>query len=70
MDIELLISPVEARPVVCDKTYDICNDRNERKKRARIEMFVGLEEELVARYKNNVAINSITVRIRSLRIHA
>jgi len=33
MDIELLISPVDARPVVWDKTDDIYKDRNETKKK-------------------------------------
>jgi len=31
LDIDLLISPVEARPVLWDKTDDIYKDRNERK---------------------------------------
>ena len=31
-DIDLLISLVEARPVLWDKTDDIYEDRNERKK--------------------------------------
>ena len=39
-DIDLLISLVEARPVLWDKTDDIYKDRNETKRKKRGEKFV------------------------------
>lgn len=47
VDIELLISLVEARPTLWDKTQDIYKDRNETKK-AWTEVCVGLKEDCEA----------------------
>lgn len=69
MDIELLISPVDARPMVRDKgTIFITTEMKQ--KRAWIEVCVGLEEDLEARYKNNIAINQITVRPLQITAHS
>jgi len=46
-DIELLVSLVDARPVLCDKTDDIYKDRIETKK-AWIEVYVCLQEDFKA----------------------
>jgi len=46
-DIDLLISLVEARPVLWDKTYDIYKDRNEKKKAWR-EVCFCLQEDFDA----------------------
>ena len=43
-DIDLLISLVEARPVLWDKTDDIYEDRNERKK-SWTEVCICLQED-------------------------
>jgi len=43
-DTDLLISLVEARPVLWDKTDDIYRDRNETKQ-ARREVFICLQED-------------------------
>jgi hypothetical protein len=43
-DTDLLIPLVEARPVLWDKTDDICKDRNETKKRRR-EVCICLQED-------------------------
>jgi hypothetical protein len=45
--IELLISQVEARPLLWDKTYDIYKDRNETKEAWR-EVCIGLKENFEA----------------------
>ena len=46
-DTDLLISLVEARPVLWDKTDDIYKDRNETKK-AWLEVFICLQEDFEA----------------------
>jgi hypothetical protein len=46
-DIDLLISPLEARPVLCDKTDDIYKDRKETKK-ARRDVCICLQEDFEA----------------------
>jgi hypothetical protein len=46
-DIDLLISRVEARPVLWDKTDDIYKDRNETKKAWR-EVCICLQEDFEA----------------------
>ena len=46
-DIDLLISQVEARPVLWDKTDDIYKDRNETKKAWR-EVCICLQEDFEA----------------------
>jgi len=45
--IDLLISLVEASPVLWDKTGDICKDRNETKKACR-EVCICLQEDFEA----------------------